>query len=111
MASNCVLESITDGRFELSLDPAHSSLFNTIQSERLADAISEQLGQAAQVHIQVAAAAGQTPAKLLEDQRHRALKQAEQTLVSDPGVQQLMSGFGATIVKGSVTPMSGRGES
>lgn len=111
MASNCILVSIADGRFELALDPAHSSLFNTIQSERLADAISEQLGQAAQVHIQVAAAAGQTPAKLLEDQRHRALKQAEQTLVSDPGVQQLMSGFGATIVKGSVTPMSGRGES
>ena len=44
MASNCVLTDEAEDRFHLSLDPAHSSLFNEGQIVRLSELLSQRNG-------------------------------------------------------------------
>jgi len=110
LASNCKLVARNNHHFELALDPAHSSLYNEIQVERIAEALTALLGQPAKASVAVMDGPGKSPAHLLAEQRSQALLQAEQTLVADPGVQQLMAGFDAKIVKGSITPLQAKGD-
>ena len=110
MASNCVLTDEAEDRFHLSLDPAHSSLFNEGQIVRLSELLSGVLGQETVVAVTIALAEGKTPAALIDAARAAALEAAEQEVTCDPGVQHLIAGFDAKIVEGSIMPKIAKGE-
>ena len=110
MASNCVLTDEAEDRFHLSLDPAHSSLFNEGQIVRLSELLSGVLGRETAVAVTIALAEGKTPAALIDAARAAALEAAEQEVTCDPGVQHLIAGFDAKIVEGSIMPKIAKGE-
>ncbi|MBT3461542.1 MAG: DNA polymerase III subunit gamma/tau [Gammaproteobacteria bacterium] len=110
MASNCVLTDEAEGNFHLSLDPAHSSLFNEGQIPRLSELLGNVLGRETSVFVTIALVEGKTPAALIDAARAAALEAAEQEVTTDPGVQHLIAGFDAKIVEGSVMPKVAKGE-
>ena len=110
MASNCVLTSEAQGCFHLSLDPAHSSLFNEGQSVRISELLGDLLGTETSVAVTIALAPGNTPAVLNNAAQAAALQAAEQEVKQDPGVQHLIAGFDAKIVEGSIMPKVAKGE-
>ena len=110
MASNCVLTSEAQGCFHLSLDPAHSSLFNEGQSVRISELLGDLLGRETSVAVTIALAPGKTPAVLNNAAQAAALQAAEQEVKQDPGVQHLIAGFDAKIVEGSIMPKVAKGE-
>ena len=110
MASNCVLTNEADGSFHLSLDPAHSSLFNEGQIARLSELLGDLLDRQTAVLVTIALAEGQTPAALIDAARAAALKAAELEVTKDPGVQHLIAGFDAKIIEGSIMPKIAKGE-
>ena len=110
MASNCVLTDEAEGSFHLSLDPAHSSLFNEGQIPRLSELLGNVLGRETSVFVTTALVEGKTPAALIEAARAAALEAAEQEVTKDPGVQHLIAGFDAKIVEGSIMPKVAKGE-
>jgi DNA polymerase III subunit gamma/tau len=110
MASNCVLTDEAEGHLHLSLDPAHSSLFNEGQVSRLSELLGGLLGRETAVSVTIALAAGKTPAALIDAERAAALAAAEEEVKKDPGVQHLISGFDAKIVEGSIMPKIAKGE-
>ena len=110
MASNCVLTSEAQGCFHLSLDPAHSSLFNEGQSVRISELLGDLLGTETSVAVTIALAPGKTPAVLNNAAQAAALQAAEQEVKQDPGVQHLIAGFDAKIVEGSIMPKVAKGE-
>ena len=110
MASNCILTNESEDVFQLSLDPAHSSLFNEGQIARLSELLGGVLGRKTDVLVTIALADGKTPAALLNAARAAALLAAEEEVTSDPGVQHLIAGFDAKIVEGSIMPKTAKGE-
>ncbi len=104
MASNCVLAAMTETSLDLHLAPAHASLFNETQAQRISEAVSRVKSRTIVVTVTVAASERVSPAMLLERERAAGIEAAEMALAEDPGLQALMSGFDATIVEGTVMP-------
>lgn len=110
MASNCVLAAMTETSMDLHLAPAHASLFNETQAQRLSEAVSRVKEQSITVTVRVAASDRASPAMLLERERTAGIEAAQTALAEDVDLQALMSGFDATFVEGTVMPNQKKGE-
>ena len=110
MASNCVLVDMTGTSMDLHLAPAHASLFNETQAQRLSEAVSRVKEQNIVVTVTVAASDRASPAMLLERERAAGIEAAQTALAEDADLQALMSGFDATFVEGTVMPNQKKGE-
>ena len=105
IASNCTLVSVEDDCWLMHLDPAQSALFNATQQRRLNEALNQYHGRPLKLVIELQTPEQETPAQAAA--RHRAQRQqaAEQSIQSDPLVQQLMQQFAAVIREGTIEPL------
>jgi len=105
IAANCTLIAVEGDRWLMHLDPAQSALFNPTQQRRLNDALNQYHGRTLQLDILLQKPEQETPAQAAH--RHRAERQraAEQSIHSDPLVQQLMQQFAAVIREGTIEPV------
>ncbi len=105
IASNCTLISVEDDRWLMHLDPAQSALFNATQQRRLNDALSQYHGRTLQLVIELERPRQETPAQAAARRRAERQRAAEQSIQSDPVVQQLMEQFAAVIREGTIEPV------
>ncbi len=105
LANNCLLDSWSDGRLALKLDPAHKHLWVDSSEQRLRRALEGHLGCAIKLDIRVEQPTAETPAERQARARSERQKEAEGTIAQDPLVQAMEEQFSATVVPGSVKPI------
>ncbi|MEW6646026.1 MAG: DNA polymerase III subunit gamma/tau [Pseudomonadota bacterium] len=106
LALNCALVRHDGEVVELALEPSQRALHNKKWEEALAKALSEHLGHAVRLSIQLdGGAGGETPmaAQQRRDQERQAGAQA--SIEGDTNVQTLLERFGGRIEPGSVRPL------
>ncbi|MDX1695899.1 MAG: DNA polymerase III subunit gamma/tau C-terminal domain-containing protein, partial [Ketobacteraceae bacterium] len=102
---NCCLENESGDTFELTISPRHEVLLQPQQVERLEQALSEKFAKGIKLKVSVGQPGKPTPDELAQQRRRARLKQAEDTLMSDPFVQVLMDRFGASMDRESLKPL------
>jgi len=104
-AANCVLQRREGNVLHFVLDQRHSALFEDNQQQRLADRLSQCLGESVEVRIEPGQPETESPA--VEHQRLAREKQeaALEAMQTDPMVQQLMAHFGAKLRADTVKPV------
>ncbi len=105
LANNCLLDSWSDGRLVLKLDPAHKHLWVDSSEQRLRRALEAHLGCAIKLEIRVEQPAAETPAERQARARSERQKEAESTIAQDALVQAMEEQFSAIVVPGSVKPI------
>ncbi len=107
LAENTTFLSHVDGTLRLALAGGQDHLKSQSLVQQLCDAVGQLLGGSVQIRFEVAGAGGETASA--RNSRARAQRQtaAEHGFAADPGVQALIQEHGATIVPGSVRPLSG----
>jgi len=105
IASNCTLISVEGDCWLMHLDPAQSALFNATQQRRLNEALDQYHGRSLKLVIELQAPQQETPAQAAARYRTQRQQAAEQSIQSDPLVQQLMQQFAAVIREGTIEPL------
>lgn len=105
IASHCTLVAREDNRWCLHLDPRQSALFNSTQQERLNNALNAYYGKTITLEMQVCLPQQETPAQANARIQRERQRQAKESLLTDPVVQQLMSRFSAIIREHSIKPL------
>jgi DNA polymerase-3 subunit gamma/tau len=100
-AGNCI---------QFTMDPEYASLMGDQQVARLEAALSTLEGEPITIQISVEQATGASPAMIAADRKARALARARADIERDPGVQVLMTSFGAKIVEDTVKPKTVEGD-
>jgi len=75
------------------------------REEKLAQALSRQLGETVRVEIEARAAEIETPAQAADRANQESIAAAHEQLLADPVVQSIQQRFGATIHPDSVRPL------
>jgi len=104
LALNCALLTRGAGLIRLTLDPHNAAAHTRTREQRLAQALSQHLGEAVRVEIVTGRAVVQTPAQAEDRAAQQALAAARAALAADPTVQALQQRFGATVNSESVRP-------
>jgi len=100
-AGNCI---------QFTMDPEYASLMGDQQVARLEAALSTLEGEPITIQISVEQPTGASPAVIAADRKARALARARADIERDPGVQVLMTSFGAKIVEDTVKPKTVEGD-
>ena len=103
LASNCILDKITENKIELALSATHQPMLNQKLKDRIAEALSHHLKQPIQLEINITHEALSTPIKLQKQEQETRLSHATQTVLSDPKIKQLIEMYDATIEVSLVT--------
>jgi DNA polymerase-3 subunit gamma/tau len=105
LALNCALLGREGGVWRLALDPRQASTRTRAREEKLAEALSRQVGEPVRLEIELREPAAETPAQAAERALRAQLAEAQASLLADPVVQALQQRFGATIHPDSVRPL------
>jgi DNA polymerase-3 subunit gamma/tau len=105
LALHCALLGREGAVLRLALDPRQASARTKAREDKLAQALSRQLGQAVRIDIEVRAAAIETPAQASDRANQESIAAAHAQLAADPVVQAIQQRFGATIHPDSVRPL------
>ena len=104
IAENSILHKHTSDTVELVLDPAHDTLLNDSQKERLEKALCSFLGENIKLSIVVRDITSETIATKREKDERKRQEDATQSLQEDPAVQSLLETFDGVLDGG--TPSS-----
>ena len=99
-----------DNCIQFLMDPEYASLMGDQQVARLEAALSTLEGEPITIQISVEQPTGASPAMIAADRKARALARARADIERDPGVQVLMTSFGAKIVEDTVKPKTVEGD-
>ncbi len=99
-----------DSCIQFLMDPEYASLMGDQQVARLEAALSTLEGEPITIQISVERPKGASPAMIAADRKARALARARSDIELDPGVQVLMTSFGAKIVEDTVKPKTVEGD-
>ena len=99
-----------DSCIQFLMDPEYASLMGDQQVARLEAALSTLEDEAITIQISVEQPTGASPAMIAADRKARALARARADIERDPGVQVLMTSFGAKIVEDTVKPKTVEGD-
>ncbi|WP_079201700.1 DNA polymerase III subunit gamma/tau [Pseudomonas sp. CC6-YY-74] len=105
IGANCTLMAVEGDSWLLHLDPGHSALFNATQQRRLNDALDQYHGRELNLQIELCAPEQETPAQAAARKRANRQRQAEESIHSDPLVQQMIQQFAAVIRVDSIEPV------
>jgi DNA polymerase-3 subunit gamma/tau len=104
LAMHCACEKLSDDKVILSLSPKVQHLLKPDRIAQIQDQIQKVLNTKAEFIIEIEESDKETPAECLERLGVEQIEQTRQGLHDDPGVQALMSEFGATINEQSIKP-------
>ncbi len=99
-----------DSCIQFLMDPEYASLMGDQQVARLEAALSTLESEPITIQISVERPKGASPAMIAADRKARALARARSDIEQDPGVQVLMTSFGAKIVENTVKPKTVEGD-
>ena len=99
-----------DSCIQFLMDPEYASLMGDQQVARLEAALSTLESEPITIQISVERPTGASPAMIAADRKARALARARSDIEQDPGVQVLMTSFGAKIVENTVKPKTVEGD-
>lgn len=104
LASHCQWLGREGSLVRLRIDSSHAHLLNSSLEERLCKALSDQLGEALRLRIEVGQVEGETIAerKLGEHQQRR--QAAEAAIENDPNIVALREAFDARVIPDSIQP-------
>jgi DNA polymerase-3 subunit gamma/tau len=106
LANHCVLTARSGDVFRLRLDRSGEIFRRPQLEQKLAQALSEQLGRPLRIEISVSDAAEDTPARRQAQASDERLRAAEEAIEADPAVRAMREVFGATVQPGSVKPLN-----
>lgn len=104
LAMHCACERLSDEKVVLSLSPKVQHLLKPDRVAQIQTHIQSVLNTNAEVFVEVEESDKETPAECLDRLGVEQIEQTRQGLHDDPGVQALMSEFGATINEQSIKP-------
>jgi DNA polymerase-3 subunit gamma/tau len=105
LACNCELAGIDEARVRLRLGPEHRPLASGGGVKRLEEALSQHLGRALKLQIDVSERCSDSPAEIARRDSELRRREAVRTLQSDPGVIAIMDAFGGSIEPDSIRPV------
>ncbi|WP_024776779.1 DNA polymerase III subunit gamma/tau [Pseudomonas corrugata] len=105
IAANCTLIAVEGDHWLLHLDPAHSALFNATQQRRLNDALNQYHQRTLTLSIELIKPEQETPAQAASRCRADRQREAEESIHSDPFIQQMMQQFGAVVRHDTIEPV------
>jgi DNA polymerase-3 subunit gamma/tau len=105
IASNCELRVREGDALTLVLDPDNAALFNDSHVTKIRLALENYFGQPLQVSISPGELQRETPAMIALRRKAERQQEAEQSIYSDPMLQQLIDRFDGTVDPASITPI------
>lgn len=104
LAQNCALASFDNGQMLLNVPSAHKHLLEAQYQTALKALLKERFGAQLQVRIEQGDSQP-TPAEQISGEKAARQASAEESLRSDPFVQDVLNEFGATLVPSSIKPI------
>ena len=109
LAQNCEMIAFDENSISLRVDEANKHLISATYQDKLSAAINAQLGKKIKLIFEIAnneAAIINTPAKQIAVEKATIQSSAEDAILADPFVQDLMQQFGATIIPNTTKPLN-----
>ncbi|MBC7755350.1 MAG: DNA polymerase III subunit gamma/tau [Bdellovibrio sp.] len=109
LAQNCEMIAFDENSISLRVDEVNKHLISATYQDKLSAAINAQLGKKIKLIFEIGnseAATINTPAKQIAVEKATIQSSAEDAILSDPFVQDLMQQFGATIIPNSIKPIN-----
>ncbi|HEX2239294.1 MAG TPA: DNA polymerase III subunit gamma/tau [Gammaproteobacteria bacterium] len=106
LASNCSVKSLSTDEVCLVLDAKHAEIKTGNAEARLKRALSDHLGRAVRLRIEIAEHLDETPAQLASRNLAERQRAAETAIETDATVQAFKERFDAEIIPGSIRPIS-----
>ena len=109
LAQNCEMIAFDENSISLRVDEANKHLISATYQDKLSAAINAQLGKKIKLIFEIGnseAAAINTPAKQIAVEKATIQSSAEDAIMSDPFVQDLIQQFGATIIPNTTKPLT-----
>jgi len=105
LACNCELAGIDEARVRVRLAPEHRLLASGGGVKRLEEALSQHLGRALKLQVDVSERCSDSPAEIARRDSELRRREAARTLQSDPGVIAIVDAFGGSIEPDSIRPV------
>jgi DNA polymerase-3 subunit gamma/tau len=102
LANNCGLAGWDGKTLALRVDPACSSLIDSLARQRLHEAIEARLGRPLTLALEAGAAAAETPAQRQAREQQARQRETEADIANDPLVVAMQETFDAEIVPDSI---------
>ncbi len=106
LAQNCELRSLNEGQCILRLAPSRAHLQMKPSPEKLQQALSDYLGRAIVLRIEVGENDSETPAVVAGRQRQQRLDAAVNSIEQDAFVRDMIDSCDASIVQSSIKPIA-----
>lgn len=106
LAQHSACQSLADGLLVLNLPATHRQLLMPASEQRLAQAISENMGTLIRVRFDIVEQVGVTAAVLRKEAAEEKMNNAVAAIESDPIVQELIDVFDAKLIDGSIRPLA-----
>ena len=106
LAQHSACQSFVDGLMVLNLPATHRQLQMPASEQRLAQAISEKMGETVRVRFDVVEQVGVTAAALKKEAAEERMNHAVAAIESDPIVQEMIDVFDAKLIDGSIRPLA-----
>ena len=105
LAMHCACEKLSNDKVVLTLSSRAEHLFKQDRVQEIQTQIQMVCKSSAIIELELSESDKETPAECLDRLAAKRLEQTKQNLQNDPGVQALMSEFGATINEQSIKPV------
>ncbi|MEJ2132719.1 MAG: DNA polymerase III subunit gamma/tau C-terminal domain-containing protein, partial [Gammaproteobacteria bacterium] len=105
LAEHAVCHEEAPGRYRLVLDPAHDTLLNEQQTERIRSALETFSGVETELTVQMGALSEETPAARRERIARERMDAARRSIDNDDTVRSLIEEFGAQVDRDSIQPL------
>lgn len=108
LAQNCEMISYDENSIHLRVAASNKHLVSASYQEKLSSAINQHFGKRIQLHIEVSGEAHieiNTPAKQTAVEKATIQSSAEEAIMQDSFVKDLLSQFDATIIPNSIKPI------
>ena len=108
LAQNSEMIAFDENSIHFRVAEANKHLVSATYQDKLSAAINEQLGKRIKLSFEIsgeAQAPTNTPAKQIAVEKANVQSSAEDAILGDPFVQDLMQQFGATIIPNSIKPI------
>ena len=106
LAQNCALQAHSGDLFDLVLPSSARHLADRGYQEKLKAALETFLGAPVRLQVTIGEAAAATPVALQQQARAERQSEADVAIRSDPFVREVVEQFDATIVEGSIKPLT-----
>ena len=91
---------------ELLIDIEHEAIHSATREKELIKALQNNLGGNIKITVRVDNPVAETPAQQKQRQIREKQEAAEQSIMSDQGVNKIVDAFGATVAPGSIRPVN-----